>query len=296
MSDTPPPGIYENIPFAEYISWQAISNSRITLARKSMRHYKHTEFKDTSEKKAYKLGSFIHCGILEPLSIIERYAVIPEYENDVANVTQGNERSYSKTTKYVRQKTAEFVNANKGKQFIEKSEYDILLGISKAISADEDAKRYLNGTGKSELSILWNDTETGLLCKARIDYKTSVINDLKTTEDASQGAFERSIANYGYHRQAAHYRNGWEALTGEILPFVIIAVEKSSPFSVMAQPIDAEAIEVGCTEVAEALRNIAEAEQTEQYKSYPKSGKWFLPSWYKLPEVQLISNGESVTV
>jgi len=290
----PKPGIYHDVPFEDYLAWDAISNSRIKLAMQSMQHFRCKEA--TEETKALKLGSFIHCGILEQLAIAQRYAVIPPYHLDKENVTKDGKNSKSTATSYVEESRNAFMLANDGKKFVEQKEYDDLIGISKSLARDESARKYLNGQGSPEVSIVWHDNETGVLCKARIDYLTdSAIDDLKTTENASQEAFERSMANYGYHRQAAHYIDGYATLTGRVLPFVVIAVEKTSPYAVSAQPIDDEAIEVGSAERLAALEMIRDSRIDDRFPGYKLNGKWRLPSWYQGPSVALTMNGEIVS-
>ena len=56
--------------------------------------------------------------------------------------------------------------------------------------------------------------------------------DFKTTEDASPDAVIRSVMNYGYDVQAAHYLAVWKAATGEDRKFRFVFVEKSAPYEV----------------------------------------------------------------
>ena len=53
------------------------------------------------------------------------------------------------------------------------------------------------------------------------------IVDIKTTQDGSPQGFGRSVINYGYHLQAAIYRE----MTG-VDDYFIIAIENSSPYNV----------------------------------------------------------------
>jgi hypothetical protein len=56
--------------------------------------------------------------------------------------------------------------------------------------------------------------------------------DLKTTEDASPEKVIRSIMEYGYDHQAAHYLDVWKAATGETRRFRFVFVEKAAPYEV----------------------------------------------------------------
>lgn len=85
-----------------------------------------------------------------------------------------------------------------------------------------------------EKVVLWQDEETGLPCKAKIDaiefddgFPTGRLIDLKTTRCGTIQEFEASFESYGYYRQAAYYLRGHEAHT-----MVFIGVQKESPYSV----------------------------------------------------------------
>lgn len=272
----PAPGIYRDIPFEEYLAWPAISNSRLNLARRSLLHFRENPAKETP---SLSVGRFIHAGILEPLSIPMRYAVMPQYELDAANVTAKGERSTSTATKYYKGKVEEFEVSHPGKEIVEQSVYENLLGIARALHASERARRYLGEPGEAEVSLLWRDPDTGLLLKARIDFLNSAINDLKTCQDAI--LFSRSIANYGYHRQGGHYQNGLKQLTGETRPFRLIAVEKTRPWGNRAAELDQASIDAGKDEIKRTLAAIAEAERTGRFPGYSDPEAWSLPSFYE---------------
>ncbi len=273
------PGIYRGIPFEEYLAWPAISNSRINLARRSLLHFREQPAK---ESPALSVGRFIHAGVLEPLTIPLRYAVQPAFEFDSANCTDKGAASTSKATKYYKNKAAEFAAVNAGKEIVEQAEYDNLLGIARSLHASARARSYLSEAGEAEVSLLWADDETGLLLKARIDFLNSAINDLKTCHDALM--FSKSIANYGYHRQGAHYQNGYAKLTGEILPFRLIAVEKSAPWGNRSAELDENALSAGRTELRETLAEIAKARASGRFPSYSDPDAWSLPAFYTFEE------------
>lgn len=290
---TPKPGIYKDVPFAEYLAWDAISNSRISMAIRSLMHFRDGAFKGPSP--TLRLGTFIHCGALEPLSIAMRYAVMPPYEKDPRNVTKGGERSTSKATTFYRQMEEQFRQANAGKELVEQSDYDTLIGISKSLAKSQRAAEFLSERGDSEVSILWIDDETQLPCKARIDHLNSGINDLKTCADALK--FPKSIATYGYHRQGAHYQEGLAVLTGEEKPFRLIAVETTPPYGVRAAALNEDAIETGRSEVRKALLAIARAKDTGDWPGYEDPSSWCLPSYYGGgDEIELTINGETITL
>ena len=87
-----------------------------------------------------------------------------------------------------------------------------------------------------EIAIVWDDPETGLRCKARIDFVSeydgwTVVGDLKSSINAAPKQWARAVANYGYHRQAAFYLDGCNAISPHDRLFAWIIQEKDDPFS-----------------------------------------------------------------
>jgi len=100
---------------------------------------------------------------------------------------------------------------------------------------DETIKKLLSGT-EYQVSTIWKDKETGLICKSRPDIcqrKKSVIVDIKTTLDASPQGFARQAANLNYPIQAITQITG--AIESGLMPSVDnyfwLAVEKTPPYN-----------------------------------------------------------------
>jgi hypothetical protein len=292
----PEPGVYKGVPFADYLAWDAVSNSRLNLARRSLLHYKESVFTEPSE--AMRLGSFVHCGVLEPEAVALRYVVIPRFEHYPDNKTQSGEQTSSTNTKWYKAKVQEFIAVNSDKEVIEQETYRTLLGINKALAKNRRAAEWLSEPGDTEVSIVWSDDETRLLCKARLDYiagDRSFVADLKTTRDA-QG-FAKAIANFGYHRQAAHYLDGVIALYGGNPEFRIVAVEPTPVYGVRSAPVNEDTIEIGRSEVRQALRAIANAYEKNEWPGYEDPSSWCLPAYYGGgEEIELMIGGELVTI
>lgn len=120
-----------------------------------------------------------------------------------------------------------------------------------------------------EVSIYWN--EGPVPCKARIDAVATLpmfglcAIDLKSTQDASPGAIERSIYQWGYHRQAAWYRRALRYVGMNAQAFVLVFVEKTPPYVVTAANVSENAQCVALEEIKSAV---------ELYKECSVSGVW----------------------
>ncbi len=297
INECPEPGIYYDIPFEQYVAWDAVNNSRLKLLERSPLHYK-TGFKN-EPTASMALGSLCHAGVLEPLKLIERYTYMPDFSRDVENVTSGGERSFSKATKYVKQCEDQFRTAMRGKEIIDETAYKKMIGISSTLSQCE-LMQFLRKKGSAEVSIVWVDSETGLRCKARADWvrdsqpqEPLVVLDLKTTQDASD--FERSIYKYGYHRQLAFYRRGFREVTGRAADMWICAVETTEPFGHRVAPMR-ESLDQGDREVSALLKQLRDCTDGNAWHGYDHPDEWLLPEWAKDKEVlELIIGDETLT-
>jgi hypothetical protein len=144
----------------------------------------------------------------------------------------------------------------------------------------------------AEQSLFWIDQATGVWCRARHDKAIRdrngrlVITDLKTCENAADAGIQKSVANYGYHQQGAHYSDAAVALgRGEDPGFVFIFVEKSPPHLINVVQLDDDALEVGRRRNAAALRIYAECTKTGEWPGYdPEITEVGLPHYYPRQE------------
>ena len=86
-------------------------------------------------------------------------------------------------------------------------------------------------TALTEHVHLWDDAQTGLLCKSQTDIwvpESRLLVDLKTTSAQTYGEFLQHCEQYSYDRQAAYYLDGAPDATR----FVLLGVQKKAPFTV----------------------------------------------------------------
>jgi hypothetical protein len=280
----PPPGIYPGIDFEVYRSWQAVNHSKLVRIDKSPLHTQ--VMPDLSEKKAIRLGQLVHSGTLEPGSVAQRYAVMPAFENDPENQTAQGKPSTSSATEYVKSKRAAFYRFAEasGRIVIDQDEYDQYLKLADAINENENVRGMI-AAGECELSIVWQDKETKIMCKARIDCKTpSRLMDLKTSRDDGDRplpeSFEWSLWSYSYYSQAAWYQSGWHALTGERLPFWFAVVATSEPYQCVAAPVGEMSLQMGREKNRQRLAAYAECHRAGRFPGYESPVLFELPEKY----------------
>ena len=288
------PGIYHDLDFDDYLEIDAVSNTSLGAMKQSPLHY---HSRTTLEKtKPLVLGSLTHCGKLEPLAIAKRYAVMPDFHLHEDNRTQKGERTESKNTTYVKTQAAAFRTFHQDKEIVPLGWYEEMVSLVQSVANNPTACFALNCVHQ-ELSLVWEDVEFGILCKARLDAVTpgSHIADLKTCAELAK--FPRSIATFGYHRQMAHYQEGWHALTGETLPTWIVPVEKAPPFCCQAAPMGGEAISEGRSERRDLIRQIVECTEAGEWPGPESPQEWTLPAWALNQEpVSLTVGGQKVSL
>lgn len=296
MNTSVNPRIYQDVPFDEYLAWPCINNTLLHHAARSMAHFRAAE--DAAEEEpsnAQQLGSVIHTGVLEPQQIRRRFVAMPDFAAQVMH--ENSTCKKPRATNRYRQLVEDFQQLHVGKQTVTQEDFDALLGIHASLREHPRAGKYLR-RGRAEVSIVWDDPDTGLRCKARLDYwqqRSRRFTDLKTTRDA--GRFEKFVAEYGYYRQLAFYADGLETLTGVAHEACLVAAEPSSPYAVRAAPLSTAALDAGRAEYHSLLKRIAECRESGLWPAYDDPDAWELPHWARPSQpVSLSVGGHPVTI
>lgn len=189
---------------------------------------------------------------------------------------------------------------NEGYTVLSVDTYEQLLGMRDAIMAHPAAAALLSGEGVAEASVYWTDAATGELCRCRPDWwrKDGVVVDLKSTEDASQEGFAKSLVNYRYHVQspwylggmvaafeAGHFPEGWQRPKA----FAFIAVEKRQPYAVAVYVLDSESNEIGTRLMRADLDTLAKCRATGVWPGYGDTLQQLgVPHYYLMRHAHLL--------
>jgi hypothetical protein len=172
-----------------------------------------------------------------------------------------------------------------GKTVLDPKDLTVIKGVAKSLSRHPLIRDGLL-SGSVEQSMIWQDAETGIWCKSRPDVRAAgdrVIADLKTTKDASLGASERTMDDYGYHMQLALAGEGTKALFG-VTPgnsdYVFVFVETEAPYCVTVRPVDIQDIGYGRMQNRRSLRKLAKAFEKNDFPGYDNDmTSLSLPPW-----------------
>lgn len=258
----------------EYLASAGLGSSALNALSRSPWHY-WAEFlaPERPQRKstpAMDAGTLAHCAILEPYALHDRYAVKPE--------------GHDGRTKDGKQ----WLESVNGRIVISSEQLETAKAQRAAVLAVPELAQLLS-RGEPEKSVDAIDDETGVACKARIDWVHPlpdgrvILLDLKTSADPTPDGFARSVWTYGYHRQDAHYRAVYEHATGnEVAAFVFAAVSSAYPFLAVAHMLDDDALARGQANRRALLRLYAEcAAKNEWPRPFAGLNLLSLPAWAK---------------
>lgn len=255
-------GIHEGVPADVYHRKElgVVNKGALDQLARTPQHYRAWLASDEQhETPALLFGRALHALVLEPALFDREYAKQPAF---------GDLR-----TKAGKELRDGWIASHHGVTPVSAEDWEKLQAMRDSVMNHPVAGPLFTG-GQAEATAIWTDPRTGLLCKARMDYwrgDLCVIADLKTTEDASPSAFARSVVNYRYHVQQAHYTSGPQALGLGTPQFVFVAIEKSPPHAVGIYMLDADAEARGHELRERNMDTLTECLQTDTWPGLPSA-------------------------
>lgn len=280
----PPDGFHVGIPHETYLSWDAVSSSRLKAIRQSPAHLRAEIDSPTKPTPEMELGTRLHTAILEPDAFFATHIALPDFAQGLCD-EKGKPYASPKATNKYKALVDEWKSLNPGYTVLDADEYSLIVSIAVAVKAHPAINAILTATPQKsrELSALWTDKETGLRCKARFDVWCPALDlamDLKSTADASRKAFTSAIVRFGYFNQGAWYLDALAALGEPTESFVFGAFEKKQPFGVAPYRIDEPSLELGTRQNRDALRLYAECSERGEWPGYsPEIEDISVPDW-----------------
>jgi hypothetical protein len=232
----PEVGVHPDVPMSEYGMWEAANYSVLKKFDRSAAHAREMLLNPPDQTSAMALGSATHAAVLEPDLFRANYVVAPKVD-----------KRYKKDKEI----WAKFEEEHKDKEILTAQEWEQCSGMMDSAHNNPLVNEIVQAAGYTELSFVWVDKDTDVLCKGRIDrfgrlYGHSVIADVKTTENATHDAWMREVMKYQYHAQAAFYLDGLDTVEPVVeRRFIWIALEKKPPYAVAVFEPDAATLDKG---------------------------------------------------
>lgn len=246
-------GVIEGLDFDDYLAADAVSKSSLwTLQTKSPAHARVQH----EPSNAMQLGTAIHCAVLEPDELEERFICGPDDR-------RGN-----------RWKEAVCIAEDAGKTCLTSGDYITALAAREKLQQSKLIQRLTGAGTVREVSAFWTDELTGLRCRARPDAFVPALNmmvDLKTTTDARADKWVRNAVHpFGYHAQEAFYTDGWRAVGHEVDAFVFIVLETNPPCEFQIYELLPDAVEEGRAMMRAALERWKACVEADEWPGYSR--------------------------
>lgn len=161
------------------------------------------------------------------------------------------------------------------------------LGAAQAMAASVRAiaaDHQLMIDGAPEVTLLWSENfaDTKIDCKAKCDWLSDSIVDVKTTSsDLDDDSLSREIAKYKYQLQAAWYSRGYELIMGFKPEFRFIFVSKKPPYISRIVRLSEDDTYRGWQLAESGLDIWTRCQTTGQWPGYPGDDVIHLPRWAK---------------
>lgn len=239
-----------------------LSYSSLKEFMKSPAHFIAYKNRVYKESPAMRLGTAVHAALLEPDKFKSDYDTTP-----------------------LRKGTKAYKELDGSKIWLNSSDWATVQGIKRKLKLNVEAADLLATCELREVEVKGDingipfrgfvDATYRVFLNAPADYKEQdIIIDIKTTQDASPEGFARSVYNYSYHLQAAIYTE----LTGA-KQFYIIAIESSSPYSVVIYNLSQDALDSGYAMLQRGIEAFKNWDGSETgYENYHQID---LPRWAK---------------
>ncbi len=276
------PGVYDQVPAEVYhrdpVQGGSLSNSGAKLLVQPagparFRHWlDHPEDKETTA--AMDLGSVVH------------QIVLGDFEDRVVVINADEWRSNA-----VKDEVAAVVAS--GRIPIKPKVAVQAHAMAASVLRNPLAAALLEpGSGASEQTMVWQDAQTGVWCRSRVDWlrdkrrgQPLVLVDFKTSATlAAPDEFGRTSVNLGYFVQDAFYSAGAVALGLDDDPdFAFVVQETKPPYLTNVLQMPAEARLIGRTYYREALRVYAECTASGVWPGYDNTDGAALvqmPGWW----------------
>lgn len=235
-----------------YDGIHALNYSGAKELLKSPAHYQAYLNQEREETKAIRMGSLIHCAVLQPEALNEKFITAPEVDR----------------------------RTKEGKETYAAFQSSLKPGMT-VVSAEESAECHLIASHAKftleRLGVTFDQTEfmfttdyNGVQLKCAIDgVAGDYLWDLKTTEDASPAGILKAIRAYRYNLQAYFYRLCYETAYGRrLLGFRFLFIEKTPPYATAVVEIGPELMSYAVADFEKALQVYRECTTLGEWPAY----------------------------
>lgn len=279
-------GWHFRLAMAVYLADPGVSSSILKLQRDAPALAKAAmdgELED-GDTKASVEGELIHTALLEPDDLRERYIIAGNCKAKLGSgKRKGQECGASGQAVHP---DIGWVCGRHGAQKLDPVRKTVVSSAQwrmaiqlrdNALVADRplhhpEAKKLLEAAGEPELTGIFNDPDTGVRGRIRLDrwLELGWSVDVKTV-DVGRGAAERFVRhawNRGMHVQQGWYGHGAGILDRPLTRHVILVAERGFPYLVQPYLLPPNLVDYGQRQALESLRHLAECRAKGEWPGY----------------------------
>lgn len=239
---------------AEYDALPALNYSGAKELLKSPLHYQAYLKREKEDTKALRVGSAVHCAVLQGNEAFNTaFAVAPKFD---------------RRTKDGKAAFEAFEATAAGKVILSEDEGELVSEVHCAALACIDH----HGFKFTATEFMIATEYCGVPIKSALDAidEDGFIYDLKTTEDASESGFLKSVRAFKYNLQAAFYSMAYSCFYGrKPQGFRFIVVEKEPPYATAVYQLGPELMTWGLCDFEAAVKAYKTATALDEWPGYP---------------------------
>jgi hypothetical protein len=264
--------VVRDLPHEQYLQHPALSFSgaKVLVRPGGPARFRHERDHGRPPKHEFDVGHAAHAAVLgvgPELEVIDA----PDWRTNAAKAARDLARAA-------------------GKVPVLTSTADRVADMARALRQHPTASRLLHVTsGDPEVSLFWHDPAHGVDRRGRVDFLRTpdangrlILADYKTTQSAAPDSLARSVVNFGYHMQAAWYRDLVVGLgLARSAPFVFVFQEVTAPYLVHCVQIDPPTLLMGEDLNRQALETFARCTAADEWPGYNDHGisEVSAPTW-----------------
>lgn len=275
---------YENgihqISNDEYHASLGISRSGLMEFQRSPYHYWYKylsgTYKQPEPTPALVFGNLLHTIVLEPEKFHDEFVIRPDCDRR----TNAGKLLFN-----------QFQSMLAGRISVTQEQVDLAHAMNAVVCENDLAKSLISQCAHIEKSIFFTHKDTGIQCKVRPDgFIGNCVIDLKSTQNGSYMAFQRSAVNYGYFLQAGMIHQALSSLDIPMIHFYFITVDKAEPYCIGIYALDAEAIDYGIMEFNLLMSRVKTCIDNNMWPQYGVQNL-LVPKWAKF-DAYIDSDGD----
>ena len=224
-------GLRTDVSNKDYHTSPELSRSTaFALNKTSPAHVKYSMDHPSPSTTPLVMGGCFHSAVLEPMKLEYEYGAKPAKIDGKSPLTNHYKAEFE-----------HIANQNPGKRWLSQNDYNTCMEMAGAALDNPVLKDYM-----SDVDCITEGTgffmEEGAECKVRLDLfcpSAEVIIDLKSTMDASERGFAKSVRQYGYDFQACWYLESLRKLGYSPKQFIFVCVEKTPPYVTACYTLEA---------------------------------------------------------